>query len=174
MGGTIRTPMRARASMFSRWISPSGVARGTSTSGRRSFSVTSAARPTRPSAYPARMPARVFMEQGTTTMPSVRNEPEEMVAPWSSGACATSASAATSRMVRPVSSSTVARAQRLATRCVSTSGRSARRSSSRTPKGAPVAPVIATINRTAPAPFRSVPASSPLHARRRSWRGAVR
>jgi AraC-like DNA-binding protein len=47
-------------------------------------------------------------------MPSVRNDPEEIVAPWSSGWCTTSASSATSRALRPDSSSIVARTHRVA------------------------------------------------------------
>jgi hypothetical protein len=31
------------------------------------------------------MPANVFIEYGTITTPSVQNEPEAIVAPWSSG-----------------------------------------------------------------------------------------
>jgi hypothetical protein len=84
-------------------------------------------------------------------MPSVLKEPEEpeeMAAPWSSGRYVKSASAPTSATVRPVSSSIVVRAQRLSTRWVSTSGSSARFSSSRTPNTAPVAPVMPTISRT--------------------------
>ena len=50
MGGTIATPMRDSASMFSRWIVLSGISRGTNTSLRPSLSTTSAARPTSPSA----------------------------------------------------------------------------------------------------------------------------
>ena len=78
-----------------------------------------------------------------------------MVAPWSSGWCVTSASALTSATERPVSSSIVVRAQRESTRCVSTSGSSARLSSSRTPNTAPVAPVIPTISRTVVSSFGS-------------------
>ncbi len=50
IGGTIATPMRESASIFSRWMVLSGISRGTSTSLRPSLSTTSAARPTRPSA----------------------------------------------------------------------------------------------------------------------------
>ena len=50
IGGTIATPMRESASIFSRWMVLSGISRGTSTSLRPSLSTTSAARPTEPSA----------------------------------------------------------------------------------------------------------------------------
>lgn len=50
IGGTIATPMRESASIFSRWMVLSGISRGTSTSLRPSLSTTSAARPTVPSA----------------------------------------------------------------------------------------------------------------------------
>ena len=72
--------MRLSASMFSRWITDSGVSRVTSTSLRRSLSVTSAARLIRDSPNPIRMLASVFMLHGTTIIPSVRNEPLEIAA----------------------------------------------------------------------------------------------
>ena len=62
--------------MFSRWISDSGVSRTTSTSLRRSFSITSAARPIRSSEMPCAMRARPPVEQGMTTMASQPAEPE--------------------------------------------------------------------------------------------------
>lgn len=93
------------------------------------------------------------MLHGTTTMPSVRNDPLEMAAPWSSGLWHTDASAATSRSEYVVSCASVVRAQRLTTRCVSTSS-SFNASSRRTPMGAPVAPVMATTSFIAPS-FRS-------------------
>ena len=55
-------------------------------------------------------------------MPSVRNEPDEMVAARSAGLWEKSASAATSRAVRGVSSSMVVLAHFDITRWVSTSG----------------------------------------------------
>ncbi len=89
--------MRVSASMFSRWISLKGVSRGSSTSLRRSLSMTSAARSSRLPDMPVRMLANVFMLHGATTMPSVRKEPLAMHAARLAGACTTPASAATSR-----------------------------------------------------------------------------
>ncbi|MGY4649630.1 hypothetical protein ACVWWN_003426 [Mycobacterium sp. URHB0021] len=66
--------------MFSKCIDDSGVSRVTSTSLRRSLSVTSAARLISESVNPIRMLASVFMLHGTTIIPSVRKEPLEMVA----------------------------------------------------------------------------------------------
>ena len=51
--------------MFSRWIADSGVSRGTSTSGRRSFSITSAARSIRLSASPRAIAPSVPICTGT-------------------------------------------------------------------------------------------------------------
>ena len=51
--------------MFSRWITESGVSRGTSTSVRRSLSITSAARVSSVSEMPCAMRAQVPIEQGT-------------------------------------------------------------------------------------------------------------
>src|SRR5258708_1697902 len=45
-------PARASRARFSRWMSDNGVSRGTTTRGRRSFSLTSAARSVRLSARP--------------------------------------------------------------------------------------------------------------------------
>ena len=52
-----------------------GVSRGTTTSGRRSLSVTSAARCSRSLDRPSAMPATDAVEAGTTTMPSRRVRP---------------------------------------------------------------------------------------------------
>ncbi|STV38029.1 Uncharacterised protein [Klebsiella pneumoniae] len=79
-------------------------------------------------------------------MPSVRNEPDEMVAAWSAGLWEKSASAATSRAVQGVSSSMVVLAHFDITRWVSTSGISRSACSNATPSGAPVAPVIPIIS----------------------------
>ena len=62
--------------MFSRWIADSGVSRTTSTSLRRSFSMTSAARPTRSSEIPWAMRARPPVEQGMTTIASQPADPD--------------------------------------------------------------------------------------------------
>lgn len=79
-------PMRVSASMFSKWISLSGLSRASSTSLRRSFSATSAAREIRLSEYPVRIAANVFMLHGATSMPSVLKDPLEIGAAWFSGA----------------------------------------------------------------------------------------
>ena len=60
-----------------------GVSRGTMTSGRRSFSMTSAARSTRLRDSPCATPASVFIEQGTMAMPEQPWLPLAMVAPRS-------------------------------------------------------------------------------------------
>ena len=70
--------------MFSRWITLRGDSRVTSTSRRRSFRVTSAARVRRLSENPPAIEASVFIEQGTTAMPKVLKEPPEMGAARSS------------------------------------------------------------------------------------------
>ena len=62
--------------MFSRWIVESGVSRTTSTSLRRSFIMTSAARPTRSSEMPWAIRASPPVEQGMTTIASQPAEPE--------------------------------------------------------------------------------------------------
>ena len=59
----------------------SGASRTISTSRRRSFSTTSAARVSRLSPKPWAMAASERIEQGATSMPSVRNDPLEMLAP---------------------------------------------------------------------------------------------
>ena len=76
-------PMRVSVSMCCRWISCSGDSRTPSTSRRRSFSTTSAARGIRLSPVHVAIWPSVFMLHGRTTMPSVRNDPLEMAAPWS-------------------------------------------------------------------------------------------
>jgi hypothetical protein len=88
--------MRDSASRFSRWISESGLSRASSTRRRRSFNVTSAARPMRPSVYPVRTAATVFIEHGAMIIPSVRNDPDEIGAACSPGPQLKSASAVTS------------------------------------------------------------------------------
>ena len=76
-------PIRESFSMFSRWMSLSGISRTARTSRRRSFRTTSAARWTRFSQWPCATAASVRTLHGTMTMPSVRNEPLETAAPWS-------------------------------------------------------------------------------------------
>nr|CRL71094.1 hypothetical protein CPGR_00605 [Mycolicibacter nonchromogenicus] len=66
--------------MFSRCISLSGASRVTRISLRRSLSVTSAARVIRLSLKPIRIALNVFMLHGHTTIPSVRNDPLEILA----------------------------------------------------------------------------------------------
>ena len=75
-GGTIAAPARASFSMFSRWIAESGVSRGTSTSGRRSFSITSAARSIRLSARPPAIAPSVPIVHGQIAIASAALEPE--------------------------------------------------------------------------------------------------
>src|SRR5260370_1299905 len=66
------------------------------------------------------MPDSVFIEQGATIMPAVLNEPLEMLAARSWSLCTTSASAATSLTLRPVSRPIVSLPLLLRIRCVST------------------------------------------------------
>lgn len=81
IGGTIATPMRESASIFSRWMVLSGISRGTSTSLRPSLSTTSAARPTRPSSVTsADTGERFHAAHGITIMPSVRKNRMGMIA----------------------------------------------------------------------------------------------
>ncbi|GJD04094.1 hypothetical protein ColKHC_12919 [Colletotrichum higginsianum] len=68
-------PALVTSTMFRRWISLKGVSRTESTSLRRSFRHTSAARVTRSSHTPALMAASVRTEHGATIMPSTRYEP---------------------------------------------------------------------------------------------------
>jgi hypothetical protein len=56
-----------------------------SSSGRPSFSTTSAARCTRLPASPVTILAKVRGEHGAMTIPSVRNEPLEIRAAWLAG-----------------------------------------------------------------------------------------
>ena len=69
--------------MFSRWMELNGASRTTSTSLRRSFRMTSAARWIRFSPEPEAIAPRVRALHGHTTMPRVRKEPLEIFAPWS-------------------------------------------------------------------------------------------
>ncbi len=73
--------MRDSFSMFSRWISLSGASRTASTSLRRSFKTTSAARWMRLSPSPCAIAASVRTLQGAMIMPMVTNEPLEIDAP---------------------------------------------------------------------------------------------
>jgi hypothetical protein len=66
-----------------------------STSRRRSFSTTSAARQTRLSPNPFAIAPSVFVLHGAITMPWVRNEPLDTGAAWSPSPYVTSASAFT-------------------------------------------------------------------------------
>ena len=65
--------------MFSRWMVLERRSRGTSTS-LRPLSTLRLPHAHQPFGVAARIPASVFMLHGMTIMPSVRNEPEEMVA----------------------------------------------------------------------------------------------
>jgi len=81
IGGMIHTCGRAASvCRLRRWMGESGVSRAASTSGRFSFTHTSAARSSKLSANPQAIPATLFMLQGTTSMPSVRNVPLAMAA----------------------------------------------------------------------------------------------
>ena len=64
--------------MLRRWIALSGVSRGTSTSGRRSLSITSAARSIKLSARPAASAPAVPMLQGQIAIASAGFDPEAM------------------------------------------------------------------------------------------------
>ena len=109
----MRTPIRARVSMFWRWMALRGVSRGTSTRGRNSFKVTSAARSRRFPAAPQAIPERVPMLQGTTSIPAVARPPLAMAAPMSLiGSCCTSPSARQPSTVAPRSASSSSRQTR--------------------------------------------------------------
>src|SRR5437016_2352641 len=93
---------------------------------------------------PCAIAASVLMLHGTTIMPSVRNDPLEIAAPWSASGYTRVAIASTSSTVWAVSCTSVRAAHRLRTRCASTSV-SCSICRTRTPKIVPVAPVIATM-----------------------------
>ncbi len=77
-------PISVTATMLRRCARFNGVSRTISTSRRRSFSVTSAARVIRLSPRPCATAASVRIEHGAITMPSQRNEPLAIAAPMSS------------------------------------------------------------------------------------------
>ena len=87
-------PFPTSAVIVRRWPAWSGVSRTSSTSGRRSFRVTSAARLSSVVVTPLAISAMLRIEHGATTMPIVLNEPEEIGAARSPIACTTSARAA--------------------------------------------------------------------------------
>jgi len=127
-------------------MAESGVSRGTSTRGRRSFRVQSAARRRRLSANPQAMPATVFMLQGRITMPWCRYPPLDRGDVRSKGSCTRVAREETWSGVRDVSISTILAARSVMTRSVSTpSCRAA--SSSRIPYTMPLAPESPTMMR---------------------------
>ncbi len=74
-------PYSVTVAMLRMWPRCKGVSRVISTSRRRSFSTTSAARVSRVSVTPLAMAPSVRIEQGATIMPSVRNEPLAIAAP---------------------------------------------------------------------------------------------
>jgi hypothetical protein len=78
-------PANVTVSVLRMWMRLSGVSRGTKTRRRRSFKHTSAARDSRFALVPVAISASDFIEQGTTTMPIVRKEPDETAAPRSLG-----------------------------------------------------------------------------------------
>ena len=81
--GRITAPILLSSCMLRRWMVEKGHSRTASTSLRRSFRVTSAARSSRLSLYPVAMPATVFILQGTTIIPAVRKLPLAGAAPIS-------------------------------------------------------------------------------------------
>ena len=78
-------PISVTAVMLRKCARLNGVSRTISTSRRRSFSVTSAARVNRLSDRPWATAASVFIEQGVTTIAWVANDPLAMAAPTSAG-----------------------------------------------------------------------------------------
>ena len=72
--------MSLNVARFRRCTEWSGVSRTARTSGRRSFSTTSAARQIRLCAKPVASALTVFMLHGTMIMPSVTNDPLETAA----------------------------------------------------------------------------------------------
>ncbi len=110
----------------------SGVSRGISTSRRRSFSTTSAARCTRWSPFPVAIAASVRTLHGAISIPSVKNDPLQIAAPMSPGLYQRVASAFTCSTVKSVSCSIVRTAHALMMTCVSTPA-SRSNSSARTP-----------------------------------------
>ena len=140
-------PISVTAVMLRRWARFSGVSRVSRTRRRRSFSTTSAARLIRLSDSPMAMAASVRIEQGATTIPSVAKEPDAMLAPMSLTGWTWSASASTSARLRSSSVTTVCQPADETSRCVSMSGCRRRYSSRRTPRMAPLAPVMAMMRR---------------------------
>ncbi len=69
--------------MFSMSIRLSGISRWQITRGRRSLSVTIAARVSRFEPAPVAIAPRLVEEQGTTAIPSCRNDPDAITAPTS-------------------------------------------------------------------------------------------
>ncbi len=89
-------------------------------SGRRSFSVTSAARVRRPVVTPVAISDQLRTEQGATIIPWVLKVPDAIGAPISPGAYAWAALAATAFGFRSVSSAMVSSAALVTTRWDST------------------------------------------------------
>ena len=83
MAGTTIAPASAQSTRFFSCGRLSGVSRGTMTSGRRSLSMTSAARSIRLRDRPCAMPASVFIEHGTMTIASQPWLPLARLAPRS-------------------------------------------------------------------------------------------
>ena len=76
-------PISEAATMLRRCPVCSGVSRTISTSRRRSFSTTSAARVSRDEVVPIAISDKERIEHGATIMPSVGYEPLEIAAPMS-------------------------------------------------------------------------------------------
>ena len=89
MAGSTVAPASAQRTRFRSCGRLMGVSRGTTTSGRFSLSMTSAARSTRLRDSPWAMPASVFIEHGTTTIPPQRWLPLAIGAPRSRLLCTT-------------------------------------------------------------------------------------
>src|SRR5665811_2262499 len=90
------------------------------------------------------MAERLFMEQGATTMPAVKNDPEAIGAPMSPLSCTKLARASISSTWNPVSSLMTLRVDSVMTRWDSMPDRR-RVSSRRTPYTVPEAPDMPTI-----------------------------
>ena len=153
---------------FRRWMSDSGVSRGTRISFRRSFNITSAARSTKERLDPVAMALTVPMEQGQITIPSDLTDPDAGLAPRSASSKTVTddqsppvrafsalslsipVSVSSSRQPCPETMSQVGTLLRAST------------SSSRTAYGAPEAPVMARMS-----------GSDLMQASRKSWEFGV-
>jgi hypothetical protein len=175
----IVAPASATAVRFRRCTTDSGLSLGTRMSGRRSLSVTSAARSMSDRLVPCAIAAAVPMEHGQMTMPATGADPDAGRAPRSASSHTVTRdqfppvafwSSASDRM--PTSCSKSRQPCRDTTRsrgiCPSTSARSRR-----TPYGAPEAPVTARIQgRVSPRGRPREAAISPSGSAWGPWEGA--